>query len=174
MNLAFIEETLQEYFPQEQTHEFTEGSFADISWIEAPSPKLLAKTGLRHYLYGGMTATKCSAWELPNIEIGILKTEAKQESIEVKFRRYLDAFKKETLLYSSIDKKISNINYLMIVGLGKEVIPLILSEYLTNGGFWHNALVALTGANPVTVEMHGKPKIIREAWKTWAIDYGCF
>lgn len=174
MNLALIEDTLHEYFPQEQTSEFNEASVVDYFWIEEPSPKLLAKSGLKHYFYGGATSPKCPVWVLSDIEIGQSKTETnKEESIEVRFKKYLDTFKKETLLYSSIDKKISNLNYLMIVGLGREAIPLILNEYFTNGGFWHNALVALTGANPVTVEMHGKPKVIREAWRTWAINYGC-
>lgn len=172
MNPSLIENTLYEYFPvdecivEPENQVLTEEVTWNESWI-VHAPNLRFIKGLK-----AKYSNTSRDYLIVDNDLILHAVKVKEESLESKFRRHLESFNSETLLTSSIDKIVGNLNYLKIIALGSEAIPLILREYFTNGGFWHNALVALTEENPTTAEMHGKQKLIREAWRTWAVEHG--
>lgn len=62
--------------------------------------------------------------------------------------------------------------YQRIIGLGPQVIPLILSDLKRELGhrFW--ALSALTGENPVDPADRGRVSAMAAAWLKWGTDNG--
>ena len=58
-------------------------------------------------------------------------------------------------------------NYLKIISLGKDVIPLILDDWKETNLHWFHALTELTGAQPIKDENRG---IIFEMKRDW-INY---
>ena len=62
--------------------------------------------------------------------------------------------------------------YQRIIGLGPQVIPLILAELAKQPDHWFWALQALTGENPVPFADQGRIPAMTAAWLTWGHDNG--
>jgi len=52
------------------------------------------------------------------------------------------------------------------------VVPLLLRELRSNGGFWFPALTAITDQNPVDPRYAGNVKKMTEAWLEWGRKRG--
>lgn len=62
--------------------------------------------------------------------------------------------------------------YQQIIGMGKEAIPLILSELQREEDHWFWALKAITGEDPVAPGDRGILPKMTEAWLNWAKTHG--
>jgi hypothetical protein len=58
-------------------------------------------------------------------------------AIEKRFNELADSWHRETDFLSSSSGITSNENYLRIISMGKQVIPLILKDLKERGGFWY-------------------------------------
>jgi len=96
----------------------------------------------------------------------------KKLKLEKEFRELTDAWRAETSMLSSTSDIVSNFNYYRIIGLGKDVVPLILRELQERGGQWFLALRALTNENPVNPEDVGNIKSMKRAWINWGKEQG--
>lgn len=67
---------------------------------------------------------------------------------------------------------IGNQRYLDIVALGPAVIPYILLDLSTRGGFWYPALRSLAREWPVPEEANGVPRLMKAAWLAWGRQHG--
>ena len=83
------------------------------------------------------------------------------------FNACVAKWKEDTKHKSSLTDIFLHPAYQRIIGLGPDVVPFILREIADNGGHWFWALGALTGANPVTTEIQGRPRLMKEAWLAW-------
>ncbi len=63
-------------------------------------------------------------------------------------------------------------SYLDIIALGRAVIPYILRDLQTRGGFWYPALLSLTKEWPVPEEANGIPRLMKSAWLEWGRQRG--
>jgi hypothetical protein len=84
------------------------------------------------------------------------------------FKRLAAQWAAETMAVSSISDIVLNWSYQQIIGMGMEVVPLILKELMDNGGYWYWALSAITGQNPA----HEGSTIreLRAAWIRWGLE----
>ena len=57
--------------------------------------------------------------------------------------------------------------YQRLIGLGPQVIPLILGELAKRPGHWFWALSALTGADPVAPADRGQLPAMTASWLQW-------
>jgi len=96
-----------------------------------------------------------------------LKTAPGVDDLEDLFRSHAEAWKKETLTSSSLANVAMHPSYQRIIGLGPQVVPLILQDLRDFGGPWFWALRALTGENPVPPEHRGKISLMTEDWLQW-------
>lgn len=78
------------------------------------------------------------------------------------FNRLARRWEGETLLESSVHRMAMHPDYQRIIGLGPDVVPLILSEMADRPGHWFWALVALTGEDPAR-----ETTTIKDATETW-------
>ena len=62
---------------------------------------------------------------------------------------------------------ILNPHYQRIIGMGSQVVPLLLAELERRPDHWGWALEMITGENPVPAEAEGKLKMIAQAWVDW-------
>ncbi len=83
------------------------------------------------------------------------------------FRDLAETWRLVTAFTSSLDEIVMNPAYQQIIGLGPEVIPLILHELRREPNQWFWALSALTGADPVNATDRGDLDRMTEAWIEW-------
>jgi hypothetical protein len=94
------------------------------------------------------------------------------ETVAERFRQLATTWHRETDYLSSRAEASGHPAYQEIIGLGPEVIPLLLRDLEDNHTHWFAALRALTGTNPVPASVGGNiPKMV-EAWLHWAKDHG--
>jgi len=94
------------------------------------------------------------------------------ETIEARFHRLATAWEQATGHLSSMTAASKHPAYREIIGLGAEVIPLLLRDLQANENHWFIALREITGANPIPTSVAGNvPKMI-DAWLRWATENG--
>lgn len=76
-------------------------------------------------------------------------------------------WKSDTKYLSSSTEMVMHPSYQRIIGLGPDVIPIILEEIKSAPDHWFWALEALTGENPVLPEDVGRIGPMTEAWLKW-------
>ncbi len=89
-----------------------------------------------------------------------------------RFHELAEHWKKETLVLSNSTAIEQNPAYQEIIQMGQDAIPLILAELAREPDFWFGALQELTGANPTTLEMRGKVRLLADAWLKWGREHG--
>jgi len=89
-----------------------------------------------------------------------------------RFYRLAATWKTETAYLSNLTWKCNHAAYRSIVGMGPDVIPLILAELENEPDHWFAALRELTGENPVPPAARGKLKEMADAWLDWAEKHG--
>lgn len=109
-------------------------------------------------------------WKLALIDEIVAKalTSAEHVALELRFREQADKWERETSHVSSLTKRVMHPSYQTIIGMGPDVIPLLLRDLQKNRRDWFWALQHLTEANPVDTSDAGKLDRMIEAWVNWA------
>lgn len=94
------------------------------------------------------------------------------ETVEEHFRRLATVWQRDTDYLSSMEAADSHPAYREIIGLGAEVVPLLLQDLAENHTHWFTALEAITGARPTSAADAGNIPRMAEAWLRWAKDNG--
>lgn len=94
------------------------------------------------------------------------------EEIEIIFRELVNQWQQETRGISSSTDLILHPSYQQIIGMGRDVVPLLLRELEQKSGRWFWALQSITRQNPVPVESRGKTKEMIKIWLEWGRDNG--
>jgi hypothetical protein len=89
------------------------------------------------------------------------------ESTPERFRRLAAEWEAEVRNVSSLTAMASHPKYRQIVGLGWEVVPLMLGDLQANRGFWFPALNEITGIQPFDPRDAGNSKRMIRAWIEW-------
>jgi hypothetical protein len=98
--------------------------------------------------------------------------DSKQEILRQAFRGHAERWRRETGGFSSPAQIVSHDDYLAVVAMGQDVVPLILEDLSLRGGYWYPALRALTGQSPVDESIRGRPKLMTDAWLAWGRTHG--
>ncbi len=90
------------------------------------------------------------------------------------FQRLVDQWHEERKgAFSSMAEMIACPSYLRIIGLGANVLPLIIGQLKREGDnpdHWCAALEAITGEDPVPEHAHGNTVLIARQWISWHTD----
>jgi len=97
------------------------------------------------------------------------RTESPRQKLAAEFKDYADRWWNETRLLSSIQGKIFNHSYQRIIGMGKEVLPLIFADLKQRGGQWYWALECITGENPASTATTLTEA--RQMWLDYAVEH---
>ncbi len=96
----------------------------------------------------------------------------KQVSTETTFERLVNQWRDENHGVSSTHKLTMHPAYQEIIGMGEEVVPLLLRELEKKSGQWFGALKSITRVDPVPSEHKGKTKEMTKAWLEWGRERG--
>jgi hypothetical protein len=88
-------------------------------------------------------------------------------SLAEEFAHLARRWREDTRFVSASHGLVEHWAYQRIIGLGPDVVPLVLEELRGSGGQWFWALRALTGVDPVRDEQRGDVSAMREAWLDW-------
>ena len=97
---------------------------------------------------------------------------APPKQLEALFAQLAAEWRQDTRYLSSTSAIATHQAYQRIIGLGPQVIPLILAELQREPGHWFWALTALTGENPVAPANQGRTQAMTAAWLKWGTDNG--
>lgn len=89
----------------------------------------------------------------------------KPDELEHLFSALVEQWRADTVLLSSVDKMAMHPAYQRIIGLGRQVLPLILRELQTQPDHWFWALHAISGEDPVQPGTDFDKAV--EAWLEW-------
>ncbi len=93
-------------------------------------------------------------------------------SDESDFYKLAQQWERERPHGADILEMVMHPSYQRIIGMGPDVVPLLLKELERKPGHWFWALHAITGANPVLPENQGKLKEMAKAWIDWGKKQG--
>jgi hypothetical protein len=88
------------------------------------------------------------------------------------FEQLAATWRADTLYLSSTTEIATHPAYQRIIGLGPQVIPLILGELQKQPDHWFWALRALTGEDPVPPADAGRVPAMAAAWLKWGRENG--
>ncbi len=88
------------------------------------------------------------------------------------FYNLLFDWQSETRHLSSITEIAMNPHYQRIIGMGKEVVPLLLRQLENKPDHLFWALKAITGMDPVQPRQRGKIREMAQVWLKWARENG--
>lgn len=97
---------------------------------------------------------------------------APTESIEERFVKLADTWRREVAHHSSSTIRNNHPAYREIVALGRDVVPLLLRDLEAHHTHWFAALREITGANPVSATDAGNITRMSESWLHWARENG--
>ena len=97
---------------------------------------------------------------------------APPERLAATFRELADQWRAQTLYLSSTTAIATHPAYQRIIGLGPQVLPLVLGELARQPGHWFWALAALTGEDPVADADRGNLPAMTTAWLRWGRENG--
>lgn len=89
------------------------------------------------------------------------------ETVEQCFRRLETQWKAETQFLSDAGKITNHPAFREIIGLGPEVVPLMLRDLESQPSLWVWALPEITGENPVPLSDGGNIRKMSDAWLEW-------
>ena len=91
-----------------------------------------------------------------------------RNSVVEKFSQLAAEWKASRNAFDSGIAMFTNPAYQQIVGMGPEVVPLILKDLEKNLDHWFWALKAITGKDPVPPAHRGRLKLMSKDWLRWA------
>jgi hypothetical protein len=97
---------------------------------------------------------------------------SKKMALEQRFRELAGRWKTECALTSSTREMATHFAYQQIIGMGPDVVPILLEEMKREPDHWSWALRAITGENPVRAEHRGKLALIAQDWVIWGKERG--
>lgn len=89
-----------------------------------------------------------------------------------RFERLRDQWKRETAHLGRVERRAMHPAYQHIIGMGPDAVPLILDELRRRPDDWFWALHAITDADPVLPECHGRMTEMANAWIRWGVENG--
>ena len=88
------------------------------------------------------------------------------------FQSLADIWEKDRPRGVDVAEMVMHPAYQHIIGMGKQVVPLLLDRLIKKPNHWFWALHAITGENPVVDCDAGNPKKMTEAWIQWGLKQG--
>ena len=101
-----------------------------------------------------------------------LRIQGPPETVREEFERLAEEWRADTQFASSPSDVAMHPAYQRIIGMGSEVVGMILDALRTDPRLWFWALRAITGEDPVPAGARGNVHEMAEAWIRWGQERG--
>lgn len=95
------------------------------------------------------------------------RVEVQRPTVQELFQANAEKWEQETGPISSVTDLTAHPSYQAIIGLGWEVVPILLTDLRERKRFWFPALNAITGIRPFDPADAGNGKRMTAAWIQW-------
>ncbi|HEY4329696.1 MAG TPA: hypothetical protein VGN88_08160 [Phycisphaerae bacterium] len=102
----------------------------------------------------------------------VLELSRSNEEVEKRFKGLLEQWTEETRFESNYSRLMMHPAYRKILGLGPQVVPLILRNLTGGSGPWIAALEDITGENPILPGHETDSKLMIQDWLEWGKRHG--
>lgn len=119
-----------------------------------------------------LTSVKSFVKARPSLTPVVSKRVEQSTSTESLFKKHAAKWQRDTSYLSSPVDRYSHPSYARIIGLGPDVVSILLRDVRDNQNDWFYALRAITGANPVKKWMAGDVAKMSHAWVQWGRERG--
>jgi hypothetical protein len=148
-----------------------------LSWSKAGRFATRLSGGARTVVAHGATAEESERraarlWETRDKQLAEAARHEPDEGLRVTFEELVLSWSSGTAHLSSPAKLLEHPAYRQIIGLGPDVLPLLLHDLAESGRFWFPALNAITGENPVPEDAAGDVDRMTDAWISWGQTNG--
>jgi hypothetical protein len=92
----------------------------------------------------------------------------RDDNIASKFNQLASEVEEDCMMLSSTTQISLHPSYQQIIGIGKKVIPLLITRLDKTPNFWFKALESITGRNPIPKQDRGYLNKEKAHWKNWA------
>ena len=110
------------------------------------------------------------------VEIHSVTTVTRYQSdypfVASEFLNNAEKWRSETKFFSNPSDKYLHPSYARIIGLGPQIVGLLLESLTTRPADWFYALRAITGVNPVADRDAGRYENMKAAWLAWGRAQG--
>ena len=89
------------------------------------------------------------------------------DELEERFLLLANRWQAETGSLSSVTKRVMHPSYQAIVGMGQDIVPILLRDLQMTGRDWFWALSAITQENPIARDDAGRVDKMTSAWVAW-------
>lgn len=139
-----------------------------LSWHDANC--LVANQAKWHGAHRHGKRSRHRPWRDANPGSTLPALSLKRVSLEGRFEGLADRWESETAFESIVTRKAMDPSYQRIIGMGGQVVPLILRRLQHEPRQWFWALTAITGEDPAL----GQTSIASasEAWLSWGRERG--
>ena len=93
--------------------------------------------------------------------------ELRERAFESTFEALAEEWRRDTGMLSSVSRKAMHSAYQQIIGMGSEVLPLILRDLQERPDHWFWALHAIARESPVPSEHVGDIRRMTQDWIRW-------
>ena len=93
-------------------------------------------------------------------------------NVETRFNDLAEEWASETAHHSMMSSIVLHKCYQEIIGMGRDVLPLILNRLAAEPNHWFWALRAISGEDPVPATDVGRFAAMRDAWLQWGRHRG--
>lgn len=94
------------------------------------------------------------------------------DELRRKFARLAAQWRSETAMLSSVTEMAVHPAYQAIIGMGPNVVPLLIRDLAEQPTHWFWALKAITGIDPVAPADRGNARKMTQAWLNWGKERG--
>jgi hypothetical protein len=102
----------------------------------------------------------------------ILQKERRRDEVKQKFSILSQQWLDETGFISSTAEAVIHPAYQQIIGMGQDVVSLLLHDLNKPRARWFWALKSITGVDPVTEDQAGNTQEMINAWLSWGVTNG--
>jgi len=89
--------------------------------------------------------------------------------VRERFQRLAAQWKEQSRHMSNTAQMALLPSYQQIIGIGEQVVPLLLEELQREPDHWFWALESITQQNPVPQDAAGKVRLMAQAWVEWGV-----
>lgn len=155
-------------------------TYCDPRWSVTPRSKgfcsIRGRTAPWHQVRRGKRGLKEALASPKELQIWYLRARERsrtaQADVEETFYELAETWRSDTRFLSATDDIVLHPAYQSIIGMGREVIPLLLRELQRKPSHWFWALRSITREDPVRPEDAGNIRNMAEAWLNWGRERG--